>query len=173
MEPDDPRLTDVWLRKELLASGENEKTLRHALRSGVYRRPRTGAYVDGAVWDSADAEVRYAIKVRAAYRQAKTEVVLSHASALPFNQAPTWGIDLSEIHLTRTDGKTGRREAGIRQHCGHLVDGDVHEVHGLMVMSPLRNCLEVSTAASVEAALVVVNHFLHQGAFTVADLHRR
>jgi hypothetical protein len=161
------------LRKELLAAGENEKTLRASLKRGVYRRPRTGAYVDGAVWDAARAEVRYAIKARAAYRQAKTDVILSHASALPFNEGPTWGVDLSEVHLTRTDGKTGRREAGIRQHCGRLVDSDVRDVHGLKVMSPLRNCLEISTAASVEVALIVANHFLHRGDFTLESLRER
>ncbi|GAA1959711.1 hypothetical protein GCM10009798_19130 [Nocardioides panacihumi] len=173
MTPDDPMLTDIWLRRELLASGENEKTLRRALQAGLYRRPRTGAYVDGAVWDAASAEARYAIKVRAAYRQAKTEVVISHASALLFNEAPSWGVDLSEVHLTRLDGKTGRREAGIRQHCGRLADGDVRDVHGLQVIAPLRNCLEVSTAASVEVALVVVNHFLHRGDFTLEELRER
>lgn len=173
MESDDARLTMIWLRKELLAAGENDKTLRHALRSGVYRRPRTGAYVEGAVWDAADAEVRHVITSRAAYRQAKTDVVLSHASALSLNGAPTWGVDLSEVHLTRTDGRTGRREAGARQHCGVLLAGDVHEVHGIRVVTPLRNCLEVSTAASVEVALAVANHFLHRGAFTLEELRRR
>ena len=173
MTPDDPRLTAVWLRKELLAAGENEKTLRQSLQRGLYRRPRTGAYVDGAVWDAATAEARYAIKARAAYRQARTDVILSHASALPFNEAPLWGVDLAEVHLTRADGKTGRREAGIRQHCGRLVDGDVREVHGFQVMSPMRNCLEISTTASVEVALVVVNHFLHRGDFALEELRKR
>jgi len=173
MTPDDPRLADLWLRKELLAAGHNEKTLRAAVKAGSYRRARTGAYVDGPVWDSADEEVRHALRARAAYRQAKTEVVLSHASGLPFNEAPTWGVDLSEVHLTRTDGRTGRREAGVRQHCGHLREGDVREIHGLKVMSPMRNCLEISTAASVEIALVIVNHFLHRGDFTLDELRAR
>jgi hypothetical protein len=173
MTPEDPRLTDIWLRKELLGAGENEKTLRRALRAGVYRRPRTGAYVDGAVWDAATAEARYAIKARAAYRQARTDVLLSHASALPFNEAPTWGVDLSEVHLTRLDGRTGRREAGVRQHCGIVIDGDLRDVDGLAITSPVRNCLEITTSASVEAALVVANHFLHRGDFTVQQLRER
>lgn len=112
MRPDDPRLTEIWLRKELLAMGENEKTLRRSLQQGVHRRPRTGAYVDGAVWDAAGADVRHAITARAAYRQARTGVILSHASALPFNEAPSWGVDLSEVHLTRTDGEVGAPGGG-------------------------------------------------------------
>lgn len=173
MTPDDPRLTEIWLRKELLAAGENDKTLRASLKSGRYRRPRTGAYVDGSVWDAASPDIRSAIKARAAYRQARTDVILSHASALPFNEAPTWGVNLSEVHLTRTDGKSGRREAGIRQHCGRLVDGDLREMHGLQVMAPSRNCLEMSTTESVEVALIVTNHFLHRGDFTLTELRKR
>lgn len=174
ISPADPRLTELWLRRELLASGlYNEKSLAAALRAGVLRRPRTGAYVAGSVWDGASAEERYAMRVRAAVRQARTEVVVSHASALPFLDAPTWGVGLTEVHLTRTDEKTGRREAGVRQHRGRLADGDAIEACGLVVSGPKRASLELSTVASVEAAVVVVDHFLHRGAFTIEELRAR
>lgn len=171
--PADPRLTPIWLRKELLAAGHNDKSLARALRDGTYRRPRTGAYVAGSVWDQATAEQRYAMRVRAAVRQAKTPVVATHASALPFHAAPTWGIDLSEIHLTRPDEKTGRREAGVRQHRGKIRDGDLLEAYGIAVSAAVRTALEVTTMAPTEAALAVVDHFLHRGDFTVEELRSR
>lgn len=173
ISPGDPRLATIWLRKELLASGLNERAVARGLRDGTFRRPRTGAYVAGSVWDRATAEQRYAIKVRAAARQAKTAVVATHASALPFLDAPTWSIDLAEIHLTRTDEKTGRREAGVRQHRGKLRDGDVVEAHGICVSAPRRAALEVATMASAEAALAVVDHFLHRRDFTIEELRSR
>lgn len=173
MTPDDPRLTQIWLRKELLAAGENPKTLARALKAGAYRRPRTGAYVAGSVWDGASRRERHAIRARAAYRQAKTDVVLSHASALPFHDAPTWGVNLREVHLTRTDAKTGRREAGVRQHCGRVAEGDVADLYGLKVMAPARTVLEVSTGARVEVALAVANSFLHRGDLTLDALRAR
>lgn len=173
ISPDDPRLAPLKLRKELLAEGHNDKTLAHALKNGTFRRPRTGAYVDGALWDSMTVEQRFALRVRAAYRQAKTDVVLGYTSPLPFHESPMWGLDLSEVHLIRTDGKTGRREAGIRQHCAKLRPEDLTESYGMRMCTPLRAALEVTTVASAEAALVVMSHFLRAGLFTVADARAR
>ncbi|MFT4262536.1 MAG: hypothetical protein QM572_04090 [Nocardioides sp.] len=84
-----------------------------------------------------------------------------------------WGVGLAELHLTRTDGRTGRREAGVRQHCGRVLDDDVVEVHGLRVSSPIRATLEVTTTDSVEVALTVANFFLHRGDFDADDLRSR
>lgn len=170
---DDPRLAPIYLRRELLASGHNDKTLAAALRRGTFRRPRTGAYVDGRLWDALTPEQRFAIRSRAAYRQAKTAVVLSHSSSLPFLDGAAWGLDLAEVHLTRLDGKAGRREAGVRQHCGGLLDADITEAYGLRMTSPLRTSLDVASAATVEAALCVVNQFLHRGDFTLDRLRER
>ncbi len=170
---EDPKLAPLFLRKELLAAGHNEKTLTQALRSGAYRRPRTGAYVDGPLWDRCDPAEKYALRVRAAYRQAKTPVVISHSSPLPFLGAPTWGIDLGEVHLTRVDAKAGRREAGVRQHSGRIAEHDVVELFGMQTMTAMRVAIEVCTIASVEASLAVLNHFLNTGVFTLEQIRAR
>lgn len=173
LPPDDPRLTPISTRKQLLAVGYDDRSIQQALRDGVFARPRRGAYVDGQVWRDATKAVRHALMARAAYEQARTEVVLTHVSSLPFHDAPTWGLDLSEAHLTRGDGKAGRREAGVRQHCGRLLDGDVVTTHGIRHSSVTRGCLEVITMGSTEAALVVVNHFLHREETTIQLLEER
>ena len=116
---------------------------------------------------------QYAVRSRAAYRQANTDVFVSHTSAVPLVDGPLWGFDLDDSHLTRLDGKTGRREAGIQQHRGVVADGDVISAYGLQISSPLRATLEVTTIGCVEAALVVANHFLHRGDFTKDQLRSR
>ena len=163
LPPDDPRLRPIHLRRELLRAGHTDRSLARALARGELDRPRRGAYVDGATWRAMSAEERYAVVCRAAYRQANTDVVLSHASALPFAAAPLWGLDLGMVHLTRDDGLSGRKERGIQRHCGKLLPGDVIESHDLRVMAPTRTALEVTMLGRTEAALVVVNHFLHHG----------
>jgi hypothetical protein len=170
---DDPRLTPFSLRAELLALGHSDRSLARAVRTGHLARPRRGVYVDGQAWREITPEQQYAIRARAAYRQARTEVLLSHTSALPLLDAPLWGFCLDDIHLTRRDGRTGRRERGIRQHCGQLVDGDVVTTHGLQLTSPIRATLEASTVGSVEATLAVANFFLHRGDFTIDQLRER
>lgn len=171
--PDDPRLMPISLRSALLAAGHNDRTIRAALRSGALARIRHGAYADGPTWAAQSAETQYAVRARAAAMQARTDVVLGHTSALPFLDAPTWGLDLSEIHLTRKDERSGRREAGVRHHGGVLLPGDVEMVHGLAVSSPTRAILEVATIGSVESTLVVANHLLHRGACTLEALESR
>lgn len=118
-------------------------------------------------------EERYAVRCRAAYVQANTEVILSHASSLPFEGAPLWGFNLSDVHLTREDGLAGRRERGVRRHAGKLLAGDVLESHGLLMTAPIRSSLEVTMLGSAEAGLVVVNHFLHRGDFDLDALRAR
>lgn len=170
---DDPRLVPIALRRTLLARGHTDRFLARAVRTGALARPRRGAYVEGEAWRAMTEEERYAVRCRVAVLQARTGVILSHVSALPFNDGPLWGHDLEEIHVTREDGFSGRREAGIQRHCGRLLAGDVVETHGLLVMSALRSTLETTMLGSAEAGLAVANHFLHRGDFEPADLAGR
>jgi hypothetical protein len=113
------------------------------------------------------------VQTRAVLRRAGTQSVASHASAVPIWGGPTWGLDLREVHTTRTDGKTGRNEAGVHQHNGVLVDDDIMTERGLPVTSPTRTAIEVSTVAPPEVALVVLNDFLHRGLTTPEAVRRR
>lgn len=173
LPPHDPMLVAVRLRRDLLAAGWNDRAIRLALRCGDLVRVRHGAYADGVVWRTLAKEAQYAVRCRAAYQQARADVVLSHTSALPFFSAPMWGIDLAAVHLTRGDNRAGRREAGVRQHRGRILDADVETVHGLKVMAPTRAALETTTVAAAEPALAVVNFLLHAGATTTALLRER
>ena len=106
-------------------------------------------------------------------RQAETDVVVSHVSGVPFWGGPDWGLDLTEVHTTRKDGKTGRKEAGVHQHCGAILEDDVATVHGIEVMTPARLSIEVSTVSSIEASVVVLNDFLHRGLTTAEAVRHR
>ena len=124
-----------------------------------------------AVWDALDEDGRFGLRGRAVLRQAKTPVVLSHTSGLPEYDAPTWGFDLSDVHVTRTDGLGGRRAAGVRQHCGELRRGDLVAVNGVPVMNPARTALETTTLGNPEASLCVVNYMLHHRLTTLKELN--
>ena len=170
---DDPRNGPVYLRKTLLAQGHDDRSIARLVADGILVRVRRGAFADKARTDGLDPEGRYGLRARAVLQQAKTRVVLSHVSGLPEYGAPTWGLDLSEVHVTRTDGKAGRREAGVRQHRGTVLPGDVVERNGIEVMSPTRLALEATTLSTSESGLVVVNYFLHCKATTKEQLLER
>lgn len=172
-EPDDPRNSDVLLRRRLLAEGWNDRAIRRQLAGGTWVKLRHGAYLPATVWEQLDESGRHSLRARAVQLQASTRVVLSHVSGLPEYDAPTWGLDLSEVHVTRKDDRTGRREAGVCQHCGKLEEGDVVTRNGVEVMSATRLALEIPTVADVEASLCVVNYLLHAGGTTQKALARR
>ena len=80
----------------------------HEVRRGAVRRPATS-------WDSLHA-------LRPAPRPGPSSVaygaecpaVLSHISAAIEHGAEVWDIDLADVvHITRLDGRAGRREAGV------------------------------------------------------------
>lgn len=169
-----PALAPVSLRRDLVARGLDDRAIAHLLRDGALARVRRGAYVAGEVWAGLDAAGRHAVRARAAERAAKTAVVISHVSGLPFYEgAPTWGLDLANVNLTRLDGRAGRAEAGIAQHKGRVLDGDVVEHAGLRIMAPPRLLLETMAVSSIEQALVVTDYFLHQGFATIDGIRDR
>lgn len=163
----------VVLRKEALAQGYHSRAIAKLVDEGTWHRVRRGAYVSGEVWRRATRAERYRLYVLATVRQSKTDVVPSHVSAVVMHGGPLWGLDLGHSHLTRRDARTGRKEAGVEQHRGVIEEGDVVEVGGLPVMSPTRTALEVTTVASTEASLCVVDDFLHRGLTTAEALDER
>lgn len=169
----DPRSSRVILTRDLLALGYDDRAIARMVKDGQLVKVRRGAHVEAAAWAKLDEAGRHGIRARAVLRQACTEVVLSHVSGLPEYDAPTWGLDLSRVHVTRPDERAGRIGAGVRQHCGKIVDGDVIELNGVPVMNATRLALEVTTVALTEPSLVVVNHLLRLGYTSPELLEKR
>lgn len=166
-------LVPIDLRGDLVARGWSDKAIRRQVRTGHLVRHRWGAYSDGSACAGLDLRGHHALRSRAVLMQGAAEMSLSHASALIWYGAPEWGLDLSEVQVTRHDGRAGRREGGIRQHRGSVVDGDIVEMDGVRLTSPTRAALELTLVADVETSLVHVNHLLHAGLTTTERLWAR
>ncbi len=163
----------IWLRADALAEGHHDRSIAAKVRSGEWHRLRRGAYTSGAAWRELDEVGRHGLLARAVVRQSRTTVVVSHLSALPEYDAPIWNLPLDVVHLTRTDQRAGRKEAGVRQHAGVLVEGDTLAPFGLEVTSPTRAGLEVTTVAGVEESLVVLDNLVHRGLTSEQQLRDR
>ncbi len=166
-------LGPVMLRAELLESGLTDRELARMVRGGDLHRLRRGAYTTGTEWEAAGEAARHAMLARAVLKQARTDVVLSHVSALPEYGAPTWGLPLDVVHVIRKDKRAGRKERGVRQHQGVLLERDVVTRNDVEVTSPDRTPLDITTVAGVEPSLVVMNHFLNTGLTTSERLRER
>lgn len=174
VRPDhDPRNAKVVLRKTLLDQGYDDYAIARMVKGCALARVRRGAYADWAAVKLLNAAGLHGLRGRAVLQQAKTPVVLSHVSAALEYDVPDWGLDLSDVHVTRLDGRLGRHEAGVHQHCGKVLAGDVVSRNGIDVTSATRAALEVTTVADVESSLAVVNHLLHWGHTTLEQLTER
>lgn len=160
----------VVLRRQLLAEGHTDQQIRKLVRAGELHRVRHGAYVPGAFWASLSEQDRHRVQVRAVLKVAHPSSVVTHVSAAVEHGAPIWGIPLDEVHLTRRDGKPGRREAGVAHHRGKMPPEHVTDVNGIAVSTPERCAVEVMSMTTTEPALVVVNAMLHDELMTEESL---
>jgi hypothetical protein len=167
---DDPRTTRIWLRKELIASGLNDRSIAAMVAAGELHRVRYGSYVSGAAWARASDTQRHSILVRSVVRRANAEIVVSHTSAANDWEVALWDAALDVVHVTRVDQEAGRREAGVIQHLGELRDQDVVVRNGIAVTSPTRTALDCACVLDVERSLVVISDLLHRGLTTLEKL---
>jgi len=162
----------VFLRREVLGCGFDDKMIRRMVRARLWHRVRQGAYCFEDVWAASTVEERHLILARAVLRTTPGPVVLSHTTALIVHGIAVWGADLTKVHVTRLDNGAGRRERDVEHHVGLVLDGDVVENAGLLVVSPARAVVEAATVMSLESALVSADSALHRRHCHPAELHR-
>ena len=168
---DDPRRTPIWLRKDLLAQGHNDKSIKQLVATGALCRIRYGTYVDASAWASCDEAGRHAILTRAVVRRARAEVVASHLSAAVEWELPFWELALDIVHITRLDERAGRREVGVVQHLGVLPMDQVVERNGIRVTSAPRTALDCATLLDLERAMALIGDLLHRRLTAKDDLY--
>ena len=166
-------LHGVFLHREALALGLDGRTISRLIRGRTWHRVRHGAYTMADMWAELTSSQRDIVRARAAYRSARRPVALSHTSALSLLGARMWDLDTTEVHLTRLDGKHGRREAGIARHRGWSGVEDLAVFEGLQITSATRTALDITTITDVEHSLVVVDGLLASGETTPEHLARR
>jgi hypothetical protein len=163
----------VFLRSEALALGYDDRAIAARRRSGSWIRVRHGAYTFPDLWLHVTEEVRHQLATRAVLRSARCRAAISHVSAVAQFGTPIWDAVGEQVHITRLDGRSGRKEAGVAQHHGWMGVEDVSLVNGLLVTSATRTALDVTTIADTERSLVMVNGLLHARHTTLAHLERR
>ncbi len=170
---EDPRRSPIMLRRELIDAGWTDHMLARAVSGGELARPRHGAYVSGPAWRSLDPAGHHELTARAVLASSRTPLVASHVTSATLHGSPDWGLDRSDVHVTRRDGRAGRSEAGVRQHRGRLGGDDETLVRGIATTGATRAALELTTILDLEPSLVQVNDLLHRGLTTPRLLAER
>lgn len=168
----------VFSRRQALHCGYTPEQIRERLSDGRWERVRHGQYAEATdqtalvPWDLQTA--RYRRLVHAVVNSMRPgTVAVSHQSALVLHGLPLWGIDLSEVHLTRLDQRRhSGRVAGVRWHRGQVTAADREEIDGLLTICLPRAVLETACTTSFEAAVVIADTALRDGAIGDDELRR-
>lgn len=141
------------------------------VRRGAWTRLRRGAYTLRDLFESLDPVGRHRVLAHAVLASLGTSVAVSHTSAAVLYGLPTWGLDLSQVHVTRLDAGAGRIEGDVRHHAGEVGAAEIACYDGLPVVAPSRAVVEVAAISSFEAGVVVADCALHLGLATKDELY--
>jgi hypothetical protein len=162
----------VFLRREALACGFDDKAIRRMCAGGRWKRVRQGCYCFVDVWKTYTPEERHLALAKAVLRATLGPVALSHTTALLAHGIAVWGADLTRVHVTRLDRGAARIERDVVHHVGVCPESDVTEVGGLPVVTAARAVIEAATILSQQSALVSADSSLFSRRCTPDELRR-
>jgi very-short-patch-repair endonuclease len=163
-------LHGVFLRREAIAAGMTDKTLRRELAAGTLVRVRYGAYTLAEKWATLDARGRHLLLIRAVLRTHPDRVVVSHESAAVVHGLDLWNVRLDKVHLTRVDHGSGRQTTDTAHHEGLCLEGDAMVVDGIPDVKPARAALEAASGLGIERGLVILDSGLRKKLFTEEEM---
>jgi len=163
----------VFLRREALDCGYDDKRLAALRRQRLIHRVRQGAYCFVDAWGALSPEERHLILARAVLRTTPGAIALSHTTALLAHGISVWGADLTRVHVTRLDSGSVRRERDVEHHVGVCSLQDVVLIGGVPVVRADRGVIEAATVSSLESAVVSADSALHRRTCVPDQLYAR
>ncbi len=161
----------VFSRAQVLALGESDRSLAHAVRAGELVRLRHGAYVRASDLAARDERGRHLLLARAVLAGQRGRVALAGPSAALLQGYTVWGHDLSLVHLVRLDSGAGRREAGVVHHLAADGETELEVLEGLLTVGPCEAVWQVAVLSTLESAVVTADSALHLAPEMAAPLH--
>lgn len=131
------------------------------LRAGHVRKVRYGAYAVARRYDPLSADEKYRARCWAVADKLAPRAVLCGLSSLAVQHKPLVGFDLTDVHVVRLDGKTGRKQAGVTHRSFPVTEADLVQVDGRLVTSEARAIWEAGVRGHPRSTLVLMDHALH------------
>ncbi|MEP7090643.1 MAG: hypothetical protein ABI776_11115 [Nocardioidaceae bacterium] len=158
-------------RSDVLALGLDDRFIRRQIAGRTWTRIRNGAYCSTREWETLDAVERHRRLSRAVLRAHGDAVVLSNVSGLLMRTGcEVWGPDLTRVHVTRRDGRSGSVERDVVHHQAPLGEDEIEVVDGLLVTREPRCLVETISSCRVESGLVATDSTLRAGRVTRDEL---
>ena len=155
-------MTDIALRRELLARGLSSKDLARMRRSGELTRVRRGAYAETPA-SPGNATATHRALLAATLPQVSPEAVVSHASAALLHGLPVWNDQLALVQLTRNRSGGGKTRPYIRLHARTLGSDEIVLKDRIALTSLARTVLDLSCELNLERSVAVGDAALRMG----------
>lgn len=156
------------LARDQSLQGLEGRALRRAQAIGQKQRLIRGVYAPTSLWESADDDARYLLRIKAVVLTRRSRPVLSHYSAARVWGLPVLGRWPREVHIiTPGRGARGPRN-GIAWHTEALADSEVVDIDGLLVTSRLRTMVDIARSTGFPSAVVCLDAGL-RAHFTLPD----
>lgn len=159
----------IFLRRELISAGYDDKLLYGALKRGELSRVRYGAYMARPGWDEADDVRRHALRGHALALTHEPPFALSHITGAIIHGVDVWGVPLDRLHVTRPGPANGLRVSNVTYHVGPVVGS--HKVEGSPVLTPARCVVGLALLGSVEAGVVALDSAFEQRLCSPEEAH--
>jgi hypothetical protein len=149
----DPELPDVFTRAMAMEKGLSHHQIVRRVRTGVFRRLRTGVYCLDETWRTADRRGQHLLMAKGAYLAFPARC-LSHVSAaawhglpLPFDATPVW--------LTGLPRRGTWYDQQVHVQAAPLLRGHVLRADGLKVTTLARTVADCLRHLSAEDAAII------------------
>lgn len=152
----------VFTRADARACGYPDADIDALLGSGSWRRIRRGTYAARRSLMLVTDEVLYLRRIHHVLRASGPSVFASHQSAAALHALPVWGLDLTRVHVTAPDGRSGRLR-GVHRHIRDPVGPSLELWNKLRMVSPARAIAEVAATAPPEPAVVLADAAMYAG----------
>jgi hypothetical protein len=162
----------VFTRADARACGYLDPDIDSLLDSGGWRRIRPGTYAPSRLLAVVNEEMLHLRRIFQLLRYGEPGLAASHQSAAALHALPLWGLDLSAVHVTATDGRAGRHPGGVRRHVRDPMGPGVQLWNGVRLVSPARAVAEVAATSPLAPAVVLAEAALYAGTVTPGALRR-
>ncbi|GAA1147645.1 hypothetical protein GCM10009630_52630 [Kribbella jejuensis] len=152
----------VFTRADARACGYADVDIDSFLGSGRWRRIRRGTYAAQRSLMLVTDEVLHLRRTYRVLRASGPNVFASHQSAAALHALPVWGLDLTRVHVTAPDGRSGRLR-GVHRHIRDPVGPGLQLWNTLRMVSPARAIAEVAATAPPMPAVVLADAALYTG----------
>ena len=160
----------VFLRRQALECGYNEDEVDNAVRRGVWRRVRRGAYAEPHLVDGASEAELHRLRVYAVVAASQSDPVVSGVSAAVIHGLDLADPDLARVQLTHP-GRSSRVETDVHHHDAALDDDEIVWVDNLRVTSIVRTALDVARVSpTFEAGVITLDSSLRHARATPDEL---